>query len=319
MDRGTRWRLGALLAAVLASYLALLALGFTDRREMAASMARKSQRLRALGSPKLVVLGGSNALFGVDTRRLGEALGRPAVNMSTGAAVGLGYMLDKVEGALGPGDVVLVALEPSYFRQDPDLLTDGTLEVLPHDPDGPAYFLGLVARNGPAAPLRVLRSNAKIIGFLDNRLRPLFPRLPARLYQNASIDEVGDMTAHLGRASLGVAAPIAAEPERPFVHEGVKARLAAFRQGAEARGARVLLTWPSVMAAAYPAVAPQLEAAARAVDEVGLATRSAPRDHVYPDDCFYDTIFHLGARCRTIRTDALIEELRRGVRGAATP
>ncbi len=67
--------------------------------------------------PKIVIIGGSNVAFGMDSRVLQEELGRPVVNAGLHAGIGLEYMLRDVEGYLSAGDVLVVI--PEY-----DLLTD---------------------------------------------------------------------------------------------------------------------------------------------------------------------------------------------------
>ncbi|MBK9519313.1 MAG: hypothetical protein IPO09_18615 [Anaeromyxobacter sp.] len=311
MDPRTIKRTSLLAVAVLGSYLGLLYLGFTDGRELAAASSGKLARLRALGSPKLVLVGGSNVLFGLDSQRLQEELRLPTVNMATGAAVSLGYLLGTVSPRLGHGDLVVLSLEPNYFFEDPLELTDGTLEVLAHDPDGLGYLLDGIQRKGRARLLGVLGSNVKIIGYLDNRLRPLVPGVPKRIYMASSISPLGDMVAHLGKASPGVAPlPPRGGPARDEIDPRVIALLSRFKQEAEAAGATVVVSWPSLMAETYPDFRSELELAWRAVNRIGLISRSKPEDHVYPADCFYDTVVHLNARCRALRTEKLVAELR---------
>src|SRR5436190_21804250 len=83
----------------------------------------KQERLHHLGSPKVVVIGGSNAAFGIDSETLERGLCKPVVNMGLHAALGFRYMTAEVVDQLGAGDVVIVTLENSNFEQ-PDRTED---------------------------------------------------------------------------------------------------------------------------------------------------------------------------------------------------
>ena len=63
-------------------------------------MHAKHERLHALVSPKVVIIGGSSATFGIDSDMLEKALCRPVVNMSIHAALGFGFMVREIEGEI---------------------------------------------------------------------------------------------------------------------------------------------------------------------------------------------------------------------------
>lgn len=81
------------------------------RDDYLASITSKHRRLDALGSPKLVVIGGSNVAFGIDSRTLQVNIGIPVVNMGLAAGVGLPFMLREVEDRISSRDIVLLAPE----------------------------------------------------------------------------------------------------------------------------------------------------------------------------------------------------------------
>ena len=66
----------------------------------------KQERLASLGSPKVVLVGGSNVTFGLDSPLLEEALCRPVVNMTIHASLGFRFMVEQLDGGLGKGDLV---------------------------------------------------------------------------------------------------------------------------------------------------------------------------------------------------------------------
>ena len=71
----------------------------------------KVARLEAVDGPKVVVIGGSSAAFGVDTELLEEMLGMPVVNFGLYATLGTKTMLDYSRHAIGEGDIIVIAPE----------------------------------------------------------------------------------------------------------------------------------------------------------------------------------------------------------------
>jgi hypothetical protein len=75
----------------------------------------KHRLLAAAESPKLVLVGGSNVAFGVDSAAIRERLYIPVVNMGVTINFGLGRILDDVSPFLNPGDTLLVIPEYQHF------------------------------------------------------------------------------------------------------------------------------------------------------------------------------------------------------------
>lgn len=83
------------------------------------SIHYKQAIAKALPSPKLVVVAGSGAMFGINSTYLEEAYNRPAVNLGVNAGISLPAILNSAKGIIKPGDVVLLPLEyPLYNREE---------------------------------------------------------------------------------------------------------------------------------------------------------------------------------------------------------
>ena len=77
-----------------------------------AALGDKYERLHSVKEPKLVVVGGSSVAFGIDSELLGRYTGREVVNFGLYATLGSKVMLDLSEGGLNAGDIVIFAPEP---------------------------------------------------------------------------------------------------------------------------------------------------------------------------------------------------------------
>jgi len=290
----------ALFTGIVA--LATLALGLLDTRKgttsdyMAAIIDKHAMLERAEG-PRVLLVGGSNLAFGVDSRAIAEATGRPVINLGLHAGLGLSFMLNELRAVMRAGDVVLIC--PEYFLEadGDDALIRATIRSFP---PAAAYY-----RQGPIEGLE---------HFLLGRQR-LFKRLitgdePERItllntvYARSGFNAQGDMIAHLGRVDHVDLS--GTEPLEYRYWEGIGAINDLGREAAE-RGVQVLCTFPCYPASVYQkdSIAIGLLGADLERDlDVRVAGR--PQEMVLPDSLFFDTVYHLTAEGRDQRTRALI-------------
>ena len=71
-----------------------------------------------IAGKKILVVAGSNVLFGVDSKMLEDALGESVVNFGVNAGVGLPVILNEAKKVLKEGDVVLLPLEYPLYSYD---------------------------------------------------------------------------------------------------------------------------------------------------------------------------------------------------------
>lgn len=83
------------------------------------AVSYKQKIASALPAPKIVVLAGSGAMFGISSTYLEATYGRPTVNLGVNAGISLPVILDSARGVIQPGDLVLLPLEyPLYNREE---------------------------------------------------------------------------------------------------------------------------------------------------------------------------------------------------------
>lgn len=117
----SRFLLGLLLGLGLVVVLWLLLLAGQAKRPVPTTQwvdqafAYKLSIANAIERPKLVVVAGSAAMFGIDSGMLERALGRPVVNLGVNAGVLSPYIQHYARQAIKPGDWVLLPVEyPMY-------------------------------------------------------------------------------------------------------------------------------------------------------------------------------------------------------------
>ncbi|WP_394425078.1 hypothetical protein [Vreelandella stevensii] len=83
------------------------------------AISYKQQLAQVLPSPKTLVVAGSAAMFGVNSRYLEETYGHPAVNLGVNAGISLPVILHNALAVIEPGDLVLLPLEyPLYNKEE---------------------------------------------------------------------------------------------------------------------------------------------------------------------------------------------------------
>jgi hypothetical protein len=79
----------------------------------------KEHRASEIDKPKLLVIAGSNALFGFDSYTLESLMGRPVVNLAGHAALPLNFHIQMALKYAKPDDIVLMPLEFAYYASTP--------------------------------------------------------------------------------------------------------------------------------------------------------------------------------------------------------
>lgn len=78
----------------------------------------KSYRAGEIKEPKIILLSGSNGLFGISSKVLSDETGMPVINMAGHAALSFNFLADTVIHHVNSGDIVLMPLEFEYYSFD---------------------------------------------------------------------------------------------------------------------------------------------------------------------------------------------------------
>lgn len=265
------------------------------------AVAAKEARLANLPSPKVVIIGGSNATFGMDSEALEKALCMPVVNMTIHANLGVEFMVNEVKGHLGPGDLVLASFEYSAFRE---AIRDNEVHVLTVDrAPGAIDALPWYRRPRVIADVAILRLQAAWNDLLGKR-RGEGQEL---VYRADGFNERGDMVAHIGLPQRGPEKQQHVEYKMPVFGDDFLPLVKELMDSAAVHQVQVVFIWPCVAASSRR---PDVEdVVARRMMEAGHPMLGEPGSYVFPDTAFHDTHYHLRGAGRKLRTDQLIRDL----------
>lgn len=308
-------RLGLLLvlsvwlyAAVVMSVRRPLVVG-----EVARQIHAKEERARALGSPKLLILAGSNGRYSHACAALAAPLALPCVNGSVGVGIGLDFQLERWLKLLGPGDVVYLPLEYGQYRASRSEMQAGLHQALLLH-----HFRRELFAQGVPATLRAVASFDlhQIVNGLGETL--LHHAGVRRRSGPDSLTPEGDERGHTEAASRAWAASLrVAVPEPTTVPQDSYALqvLGRFLDAARLRGALVVGGLPTIPDDA-PLAAADVHRLAQHYGGHGQRFIALPNLSRYPRSCFHDTLYHLHEECQQRHSAALGAALAAVVSGA---
>ncbi len=268
----------------------------------------KHERLATAPPPRVIFVGGSNVLYGIDGETARGMLRREPVNMGMIAGLRLNYMLNEVEPNVREGDLVVLALE---FRQvlrpfEGQRAATVLAQVLEQRPQNIRYLewghVKELLDNGILPQLGFAVQQASKRLSRQARFRPI--SAPRGFGMNA----YGDLTEHRDqpmRPHVLAERPVPRQIDVAVIQPSI-ARINAFAARCRQRGATVVFTWCPIPDVHY-------ERLKRPIDKIEQALRQGlevpvigtPADFMFPKEWFFDSAFHLGSSV------AIIERTRR--------
>lgn len=88
------------------------------------SLLDKVERLEMIDEPKIVLIGNSNLVFGIDSGQLEQAFAMPVVNMGLHSGLGNSFHEQFIKGNINKGDIIIIAhtdYDDAGKLQDPQL------------------------------------------------------------------------------------------------------------------------------------------------------------------------------------------------------
>jgi hypothetical protein len=303
------WKTLCIVIVIVVVNLLLLFYFPRGKVQYVAGALDKHERLDSLiGTPKMIIVGGSGAAFSIDSTQLEEAFGLPTVNMGITAALGMDFMLSEVRPYIEAGDVILIVLEyDHYHEENPTRKELADLVLL-----DPARFLPMLTTYEQAVIVAQYypRSLREWMSFYWRNGGVDWCRDPEQTYCRTSFDERGDVIIHLDRdGMIDRIEPPSPDNDAPAT-PNVLSKLEHFIGYAHDQGATVILMPPAVP---HPAEEPdetfQHALFASLRSELDISIVGDPADFIYDYDQFFDGRYHLTGPARSIRTGRMVEML----------
>ena len=281
-----------------------------DEKHLYQASMLKSALLKDIPSPRIILVGGSNIAFGVDSELMEQELGMPVINDGLHVALGIAP-LNEVKKHLGQGDIIIISLEyynftdvQSFYGQ-PQYLADW----VEFSPDR-IWYIHEPYRQMPS--IYTIMLERKVNRQLNYYLNGFSYEAGRNFYSGDLFNEHGDFTGHLGEGNnrqFEIADSVypVNQLDEAYVF------LEEFNQFAQSKGAQVL----------YEAQAHREtnceRTGKRNLDRYFNLLRARTTIPLLtnldqlclPDDYFYDTPYHLNEQGRQVRTERLTENLKK--------
>lgn len=302
--------------SVVAALVFLITALSYDPFSYAASFSLKETVLANTASPRLIIVGGSGAAAGIDSKKLGKLTGLAPVNMGVYAGSGMRLVINDVTPHLKRGDVVLLAPEYEMFQQPS--YGDGShlLQILHANP---SKIADIITPHGSVVMTRAFpnvlqQETARLMQKLRMRDNRSEKSLSEKLYSIRNITSTGDLDTTVANGyQLGLDKIL--QEGRGFVRESIESEnlelIKNLLKNAASVGATVYVVLPAVPASVsednMPAVAAQYKQLASAIGQKSIIGQ--PGYFIFPDEQFLDSIGHLTFAGRMERTQRIADVL----------
>ncbi len=256
-----------------------------------AAIIDKHERAEALGAPRVLVAGGSNNAFSINSEMIQDSLGIPVLNLGLNVGLGLRFILNELEDVADEGDIVFIFM--TYF-ESMDGIYALKKHTVDHFPKAKNYFrinlseeLSIHTTRSRENFRNMLASIVTGQGF--HRSEPL-PN-DGGVYNRNGFNKYGDFNGHHDLYHDG-------ELQQRFVieyryWEGIQ-ELNRFYEIANSKNIHVFFVFPG-----YPIS--ELERNREVIDRfaddlkqyLNFPIIGSPGAFTYDDSKFFDTVYHL--------------------------
>lgn len=281
-----------------------------DRSDYMSEIIDKHKLVDNIQEPRMIFIGGSNLVFGIDSEQIQNELSLPVVNLSLHAGLGLEFILNELKSCVKSKDIVVLSIE--YF-----LSIDGDYKLKMHTatlyPPALNYF-----NNNPY--FGFVTSIKSIISDLRSRIRSVLFGPPARIPKKINISKNEFVGVEYTRAAFNRFGDIEAEEDTLSRLNGIENFSGEYNSGisllndfnayAKANGICVYFLYPNYPISEFNKNKNSIELLHNSfIRSLEIEVIGSPLDFVYPDSLFLDTVYHLDRNGRKLRTRKIIELL----------
>jgi len=297
----------SLVVAVLATVLLIYSVPGTYEHPLA-TIVNKVNLIKSTSSPRIIFVGGSEVLVGVNSEMVYRRFGRTVVNMAVYGGFGISDMLHLVEPHVGKGDIVVIIPEYGVLNGDfnSDDVSNKWIFLL-----SPRYaFEKIYCSNGKLAFLAGDISDllqCKIEGMWGELWMGKNPFIDGAAAYARRSNRFGDLMKNweyvpaeklAGRGYL-----LQPDPIKPVIIRTLNDFYSAAAKG----NAAVYLSFSGFPAGEYERNRAVIESMADQLRKsLGFPVLGSPADTIFPYEYFSNTIYHLRFEGRDKRTAILI-------------
>jgi len=296
-------------AIFLISIAGIFAVTKPDKKHLYQASLLKLHLLQTVPSPRIIIVGGSNVAFGIDSELMEKQLGIPVINDGLHVALGIAP-LNEIKPYIHPGDIIIISLEYYNFTNsqsffgEPQYLADW-VEF------SPRRIWDIHEPYKQILPIYTIMLQRKVNRQLNYFLYGFSYEATRNFYSGDQFNAHGDFIGHIGAANqLPFNIPDSEYPinliDEAYIY------LEDFNQFARSKGALVFYE-----AQAHRQTNCEKTGRNQLIRFFNLIRQRTTiplltnLDQLcLPDNYFYDTPYHLNKQGREVRTERLIVNLK---------
>lgn len=295
---------------VLSIYVVIFVINRDDVNvAFVATIADKHHYAQSIHKPKIILVGGSNLAFGIASDSIEKALQKPVVNLGLYAGFGLTFVLREALSEIKKGDIVVLC--PEYYLRIPGDNFSKQMAIFAYPPaDDFVEYEGFI--NKLSLKAEFYSRYARNLIFLPNRIKSPTINDTISGYFRKGFNKNGDALSHLNNPSVNPLGDLFDIKDEDYSLE--IQQINQFIATIKYKQARIFWYYPSFSQVGYDKNEKKLLVYEKLIqDNINCPKLNHIKDEIYPIDCFYDTHFHLNAKCRLIRTEKLIKLLKQEI------
>lgn len=303
----TKFATRLLIFVSLMTLIALLGMViplFTPHQNLHYALIDKHDRLQKINSPRIVLIGGSNLSFGVDSRMIEDAFGIPVINTSIHAGMGLDYIIKDIIPYIKENDIVILAPEYDHFYGKAvwgyEPMISSVFAI-------PSNWNLLNLKNWremiSTVPKQAFRN---ILKFVVNVTKKITGNSSPGIYDRDSFNENGDVIVHYNLPAEGFTTN---DIDADFHSYSIEL-IAHLRSVLEKKNARLFITYPCLNQSSFDIYPTKIGKIKVAFEAENFAVLGEPADYSFNDSLYFNAKYHLTRSGVVKRTSILIDDLR---------
>lgn len=265
----------------------------------------KHQRLASIKEEKIVLIGGSNLAFGLDSAKLEEYLKMPVVNYGLYATIGTKAMLDMSRNYINHGDIVVIC--PETDKQTYSLYYNAHSMWQALDCDlSMLKDVGFSNLGKLIAAIPEFANEKR--GFIRKNQKPL----PSGIYARSSFNEYGDIKVERPYNEMpknyDTSMPVKLTTD--LLNDEFIEYVNTFADECNKKGAKVYFSFSPINAASVISTKEEQSQFYNTLcEKLKFPVLSNVDDYILDSSFFYDTNFHLNSVGALQRTSLLADDL----------
>jgi len=261
---------------------------------------QKDILLATVESPRIILVGGSSAAFGLDSQIIKDSLGLNPINVGLHAGLGLKYMLDNTYQYIKEGDIVVVAPEYIHFYLTYNWVSEELVQT----------FIKVDKQKIKLINITLIKNSLPYIATMTSKsLRNIISTSAVEpiIYKALKFNEYGDYYGHWG-VDYPDFSPY--ELDITSYNQKVMRALRNFEKKIHKKGAMLYVSYPPYEGESFDLCIKSIKKIEQEYMRYGFALLGTPERYRMERSLMSNTPYHLNKNGAALRTELLIEDLK---------